>query len=202
MPLIYLCIHGFMMAQSNTRRIMTMINGPCQHRCGITFTISVRCFSFRMKSPQLMVRKETSLVTSVKRLIALCRSVPIKWLGYWKDDRPFVAPWRSLGGRHDFVLETLFSRDLQRLHGGATHWKRGLDTHSPRRKIYRPPVRNEQVKYHWRSICKSQREAQRIDRANIKYSSSQHWKVSKFSQVLKNIWYYYYEKIWSEKKTF
>lgn len=59
MLLIYPCIHGFMMVQSNTRRIMTMINDSCQHRCGTTFTNKRSMFFFfRMKTPRLMVRKD------------------------------------------------------------------------------------------------------------------------------------------------
>lgn len=34
--MIYLHIHGFMIAQSYTCRTMTMINDSCQHRCGTT----------------------------------------------------------------------------------------------------------------------------------------------------------------------
>lgn len=67
-----------------------------------------------------MVKERTSLVTNVKRLIALCRSVPIKWLGYWKDDHLY-----RLGAA--LVGDTIYSRgslscDLERLYGGSTHF--------------------------------------------------------------------------------
>lgn len=120
--MIYLCIHGFMIVQSYTCRIMTMINDSCQHRCGI-YKQAFDIFFSKWKLRSLW-QERTSLVTSVKRLIALCRSVPIKWLGYWKDDHLYRLGAALVG--HGLVSELSFHATLN----GSMEERRTLETRS------------------------------------------------------------------------
>lgn len=147
--MIYLRIHGFMIVQSYTCKIMTMINDSCQHRCGTTFTNKRLMFFFLLYENSAVCGKKEHHWSRASN--GWLHFVDLFRLSDSDIERTTICtilaqPWWAKRSR----LGTLFSRDLERLHERETHFENEVSTRTglKEKPIDRHAIRNERVKYH------------------------------------------------------